>query len=224
MRFISKLISGAVIIGGLAACATTEPIPEPVLQYKTAANQCSADIDLNNAIAVTDNTKSLKRMMKNRTLILSDVMDAESPCILQSSGTSSPYAIFELPSGIKGPVVYAGSKIDANSMFAADIVILDKEGAFLRRFKTDEFRKLGTQFGVQFRPKDKDAYVLIKADENMIGGTEDTLETSFGNVYVSNANGYGGNNIVGRTQEFTRTYSYDGEVGLRIVFPKQDKK
>lgn len=226
MFSIFKVSVSATILVALAACASTpEPIPEPALTFQ--GNECSSNVDLGAAILVPEDKKSVKRMMRNRTLILSEMFTEESPCLRLASGNDSPYAVFELPTNITKPVVYAGSKIDSNSMFAAKIVTLDETGNIIRYFERDDYKKFGTQYGVQFRPKAEESYVLIKADADMIGDIEETSETRVDAQTVTMVYGAvasSGTNYVGKQSSFSRTYSYDGEVGIRVVFPKQEEQ
>jgi hypothetical protein len=223
------LLVGAAFAALFAACATTpEPEAEPMLSFE--GESCSSKIDLANAtnlpdINTKDGAKKLKRMMKNRTIVLSDNFDANSPCTKLASGDASPYAVFEIPKGINGQVIYAGSKLDSNSMFAADVSLLDKGGNVLRRFNAGDFKRIGTRHAVQFSPRADEAYVLIKADTALVGQATETMETSVSQQNVTVAYGglvSSGTNLVGKQEAFSRSFSYDGEVGIRVVFPKQD--
>jgi len=228
--FNTKILGvGAVFAVLTASCASTpEPEPEPLLSFE--GQSCTDKIDLANAIMLPgvdtkDGAKKLKRMMKNRTIILSDNFDEMSSCMRLASGGMSPYAIFQVPTDITGQVIYAGSKIDANSMFAADISLLDQHGEVLRKFDADDFKRIGSRHAVQFTPKQDEAYVLIKADTDLMGKATNTMETSVTEQTLTVAYGAiasSGTNLVGTQKEYNRRFSYDGEVGIRIVFPEQD--
>jgi len=218
-----------ILIGfcaGLAACATTaDPIPEPVLEFQVADN-CSDDIDLAQSIGMPDDAKLVKRMMRNRTIVLKETMSESTSCLTGEMGFSGPYAIFEVPDMVTGQVITAGSIIDSNSMFAAKIDVLDSEGRIVRSFSRDEYRRLGERYGVQFQPKSDQAFVLIRADKDIIGDLEKTIETAVSAQTVTMSTGVytsSGTNFVGVQEDFSRAYSYDGDVGIRVVFPKQEK-
>lgn len=211
-----------------SSCATApEPLP-PLLSFEGL--DCTSKINLGEAnmlpdVNTKDGAKKLKRMMKNRTIMLSDKFNEESRCVRLASGSASPYAIFEIPSDIKGQVIYAGSMIDTNSIFAADVSLLDPDGNMVRNFDQSEFNRVGTRYAVQFAPKENEAYVLIKADPNLLGQKRETMETGVTQQNISVAYGSlvsSGTNLVGHQKVFNRSFSYDGDVGIRIVFPKQE--
>jgi len=230
MRKSQFLTAGGLCLAVLlTSCATApEPPAPPLLSFE--GQDCSLNVDLGEAItlpdtATKDGAKKLKGMMKNRTIMLSDNFNEDSRCIRLASGGTSPYALFEVPSNIKGQVIYAGSMIDSNSMFAANVSLLGADGSVMRQFTPKDFNRVGTRHAVQFSPKANEAYVLIKADPNLLGQKRETMETGVSQQTVSVAYGglvSSGTNLVGSQKAFDRSFSYDGEVGIRVVFPKQD--
>lgn len=222
----TKAIGSALVVAlaGLTACSTTPPapLPEPVVEF--AGAECTNAPDLGLAQSYLDDAKAAKKMMKNRTIRLEEFLGDSGSCLNLDGGLTSPYAVFTIPQSIKGLVINAGSFKDGNSIFAASISVLDKNGEQTREFSREKYRVMGRRYGVQFRPRSGDAFVVISADPKLIGEVSTTQEVSANSSYVSGVNGGGGNNIVGSQKTFNRTFSFDGAVGLRIVFPEQDKK
>jgi len=181
MRKSQFLTAGGLCLAVLlTSCATApEPPAPPLLSFE--GQDCSLNVDLGEAItlpdtATKDGAKKLKGMMKNRTIMLSDNFNEDSRCIRLASGGTSPYALFEVPSNIKGQVIYAGSMIDSNSMFAANVSLLGADGSVMRQFTPKDFNRVGTRHAVQFSPKANEAYVLIKADPNLLGQKRETMD------------------------------------------------
>jgi hypothetical protein len=232
MRKSQLLTAGGLCLAVLlAACATApEPPAPPLLSFE--GQDCSSKVDLGEAImlpdmSTKDGAKKMKRMMKNRTIMLSDNFNEDSRCVRLATGGTSPYALFEVPSNIQGQVIYAGSMIDSNSMFAANVSLLGADGNVMRQFTPKDFNRVGTRHAVQFSPRANEAYVLIKADPNLLGQKRETLETGVSQQTISVAYGglvSSGTNLVGHQKAFDRSFSYDGEVGIRVVFPKQEEE
>lgn len=209
-----------------AGCQTPTytPIVAPKLAYSAPEVSCTDSVNLSKAVGITGDPKALKRMMKNRTITRARRMETSAQC-LQGADKPIPAIVFTLPDNLIGEVVYAGALLDANSIFAADVSTLNKAGETVRTFDRDSFLFQGQQYGVQFRPSDDEAYVLIKADPELIGKERMTTELSVSEQSVSNygATGYysSGTNLVGSQTAYNRTYAYDGMVQVRIVFPEQ---
>ena len=224
------LTSAAITSVLLTACQTAnhEPVVPPKLAYSEPI-ECTKAINLSKAIGISTNPKSVKRMMKNRTITRVQKMEISGQC-LEAGDKSIPAIVFTLPSNLIGEVVYAGSILDANSIFAADVSTLNTSGETVRNFERDSYLFQGQQYGVQFRPSDDEAYVMIKADPELIGKERDTTELSIDSRFVSSYGvggsygGGGGTNLVGSQKSYNRTYSYDGTVQVRIVFPEQPEK
>lgn len=214
-------IAGIVLV----ACETPSyaPILPPKLAYSAPTN-CAASVDLSKAIGITKDPKLVKRMMKNRTITRSRRMESSAQC-LQGAEKAIPAMVFTLPPDLTGEVVYAGSILDYNSIFAADVSTLNANGDTVRTFERESYLFQGQQYGVQFRPSDEEVFVLIKADPELIGEERDTTELSVSSQNVSNYGAGGtyssGTNLVGAQTAYNRTYAYDGMVQVRIVFPEQ---
>ena len=206
----------------VGACATTAPPPPPVLAYD-AVKACTTGPDLALAEVFDPASKSGKRMMRSRTIDMMQSMTGAA-CMSLPDGRDVPYAIFRIPEGLTGRVLSAGSTIDSNSMFAADVSVLDLDGDEMRRFDLADYTRTGNRHAVQFSPRKGETFVLVRANPDLVGEGMDTSETGASDVYVSNGFGGGGMNTVGQTQAFSRSFSYDGMAGLRVTFPKQDRE
>ena len=211
---------GACVLFALTACETADvALLEPELSFSGA--ECVQSPVISGAIALESGDKALKKMMKTRSLELKTEFNKGSPCMLSANGVNTPYAVFKLPSGIKGMVVSAGSIKDGNSIFASEVVVLDGMGASIKEFNRKSYRSLGAgRYGVQFNPADNARYVMIKADAELVGSKSTTQEVTASFRSVGGAYG-SGTDVSGVTTTFDRTYSFDGEAGVRIVFPEQ---
>ncbi len=209
----------------LVACATTPaPLLAPELKY-AAPSECPSSLDMSQAVGLPDDEKKVRKMYRNRTLLMTGQMEKDSQCLVEDGGKSSPAIVFLLPTDLTGEVIYAGSVLDPNSIFAADVSTLDANGNTVRSFPRESFLFQGTQYGVQFRPKENETFVLIKAAHELIGDARETTELSVGSQNVSLVVGssYGsGTNLVGSQTSYQRIYAYDGAVSVRVVFPKQE--
>lgn len=200
-------------------------VPDAVLEY--SSETCSNTPDLSLAQRVGDDGKALKKMMKNRTLTMVRAIDHHSACLTSDTGKPGPYSLFEIPSDITGRVIYTGAKVEERRTFAASVSLLNELGEITRTFARKKFKVQGTQYGVQFRPREGEVYVMLTAEPAMIGQSRDTIETSTTaqSVVIPYPGGAGaGTNFVGTQKEFSRVYSYEGDVLFRMVFPKQEKK
>ncbi len=218
---ISIAVTALAFVVGLSACATPKPPLPPKVNFNAAAG-CSSVIDLASAVSLDDEPKK-NRMMKNRSIVLTKILDDNALCFRNYQGADSPYAVFEIPNNLSGRVVYAGAKIYENRLVAAGISVLDSAGRVIKTFSANDFRKLGTQYGVQFNPSADAAFVMIKANNAAIGTQKGSTETVVSKAYRVGVQGFGsgGFDTVADTQTFARTFAYEGEVGIRVVFPKQ---
>ncbi len=235
MLFTSKRRSLGLVAMGVsvsmmtAGCGTTN-VPEvraPSLNFAAKPDQCTSSLDFSNPVRLADDEKIQKRAMKSQRIYLGADMGAEDiRCTYTSAEKALPYVSFKLPTGMTGRVVSAGSKLDTAVIFAADVSTYDEAGERVRRFQRDDYRRLGQIYGVQFSPRENEAFVVIQADPTLVGEMDSTVETS---TYAQNITvAYGaavssGTNTVGVQNTFDRTYSFNGEVAVITVFPKQEK-
>lgn len=227
LGLLTTVISTAVILSG---CKTTDGIPElmPSLSFNAAPDQCTQGFDISNSIAISDVEKDRKRALKAQRVYLGTEMGGEyQACTLSSSGQALPYVSFEVPTGMTGRVVSAGSHLDTAVIFAADVSTYDGGGQRVRRFQQNDYRRLGKIYGVQFTPRGNEAFVLIQADPTLVGTTDSTVETSTHGQSVTVAYGAAvssGTNTIGSQRSFDRTYAFNGDVAIVTVFPKQAKE
>jgi len=212
----------------LTSCSTTAPeIRAPSLTYE-AFDNCSPRIDFTAPIKRASDKKSMKRQMKTRVIEMTADMESQTtPCLQMVEGGKVPYQLFEIPTGMSGRVVSAGSKLDTEVIFAGDIETFDINGNQVRRFSDSEYRRFGSLYGVQFSPAEDEVYILIIANPDLVGEKDETVETavSLQQVYMTVGAVTGsGTNTIGTQRRYDRTYSYNGDVTIRTVFPKQEDK
>jgi len=179
LRTISNGFAGLSLAMVMSACASNpKDVMAPELTFKASASECANTVDFSNPIALEDKEKTRKKAMRARRVVLTSFMgDEDTDCIVGASGEVLPYASFELPTGMKGRVVSAGAVLDQKVIFAADVTTYDINGQKVRHFDRDEFRRFGGIYGVQFKPKTNETYVVIQADPALVGETNNTVET-----------------------------------------------
>jgi len=226
--------SGTLLLGLstaalLTACKTTavQHVPVPSLSFDVAEKPCTENIVFSNPVMRTTVEKEQKREVRNQRIYLKTDMGSDLVDCVEGPGLSPlPYAAFEIPTGFTNRVVSAGSRMTTAIIFAADVFTYDDNGQEIRSFKPEAYRRLGDLYGVQFSPRDNEKYVVIKANPALIGEVDSTVETG---TYAQNVGFYNGvayssgTNTVGVQRAFDRTYSYNGEVAVMTVFPKQEK-
>ena len=224
LRTISNGFAGLSLAMVMSACASNpKDVMAPELTFKASASECANKVDFSNPIALEDKEKTRKKAMRARRVVLTSFMgDEDTDCIVGASGEVLPYASFELPTGMKGRVVSAGAVLDQKVIFAADVTTYDINGQKVRHFDRDEFRRFGGIYGVQFKPKTNETYVVIQADPALVGETNNTVETSTTAQYIAIGTS-SGTNTLGSQTSFDRSYAYNGNVVVRTVFPKQEK-
>jgi len=222
-----KLVA-IVSILGLSACASKPRTVRAANLTYEAVTDCSEAVSFDNAVKRTDDEKKMKKEMRSRIIHLkADMADVDVPCLTSAEAGDIPYQVFEIPTGVTGRVVTAGAKLDTTVIFAGDITTHDSDGEIVRQFDQAEYRRLGSIYGVQFSPRSNESHVLIKANPTLVGERDATIETDTRAQNVTFAYGgavSSGTNTVGVQRTFDRTYSYNGEVSVRTVFPKQEKK
>jgi hypothetical protein len=224
---VAKAI-GVTALMGLAACASKpREVRAPSLTYVADA-ACESDIRFDNIVTRSEEPKVQKREMRSRVIQLSeDMANSGVPCVTSVDGQDLPYQVFEIPTGMTGRVVSAGSMLASAVIFAGDIETYNSDGDLVRRFGDEDYRRLGSIYGVQFSPSAEEDYVLIIANPDLVGERDSTVETDTRMQNVTVAYGAAvssGTNTIGVQRRFDRTYSYNGVVAVRTVFPKQEKE
>ena len=217
---IAKAASLAVL-AALAACASTPPPPAAVLAY--APVDCTSDLTLDKVKAMETDEKTVKRVTRNRTVELDAELGLDSDCMSGPAG-DRPYQVFALPDlPLEGGVVYAGAELGTLRTVMPEIATLDANGDIMRRFDAEKFRRYSNRFGHSFSPRAGEAFVVIAANPAAVGDSKATVETSAVGRNVTHVYGStigGGIDTVGIQNEFERVYSYEGKVGIRVVYPK----
>lgn len=225
---VPNAVRGAALVAGvvcLAACKTTpqKPIHAAVTDYLPASGACAASVDTAPAVSFSGaEPKAFKKAQRERTVTLSETLGPESPC-LDSDGEPRPYAVFEIPRLMEGGVVYAGGLVERRRLVVPQIATLDANGDIVRRFAPGDHRRFMDRYGQVFSPRAEERFVLIAADPDSVGAAQSTVETTTRNIHRS---GYGptgaggGNDILAIQNDYNRVNSYEGEVGIRVVYPK----
>ncbi|MGQ3040498.1 MAG: hypothetical protein ACT6TH_06865 [Brevundimonas sp.] len=210
----ARIIPCAVAAGGAlaSACATAVPPSPAVLEYSRAG--CPATPDLSTAISLTPKKETNGH-------IVTTVIGPESGC-LQMGETSSPYALYALPSDIDDKTLSVGGVLEVLRILSPTVSVLGTDGAVRRTFAAEDYFYRGPVYSVQFRPEPGDAYVLVTTNPARVGQRYDSINvgTSTTAVYT----GYGTANFTtGHEVNGSRAFSYEGAVQI-IVYDSDTRE
>lgn len=210
----ARIIPCAVAAGGAlaSACATAVPPSPAVLEYSRAG--CPATPDLSTAVSLTPKKETNGH-------IVTTVIGPESGC-LQMGETSSPYALYALPSDIDDKTLSVGGVLEVLRILSPTVSVLGTDGAVRRTFAAEDYFYRGPVYSVQFRPEPGDAYVLVTTNPARVGQRYDSINvgTSTTAVYT----GYGTANFTtGHEVNGSRAFSYEGAVQI-IVYDSDTRE
>lgn len=210
----ARIIPCAVAAGGAlaSACATAVPPSPAVLEYSRAG--CPTTPDLSAAISLTPKKETNGH-------IVTTVIGPESGC-LQMGETSSPYALYALPSDIDDKTLSVGGVLEVLRILSPTVSVLGTDGAVRRTFAAEDYFYRGPVYSVQFRPEPGDAYVLVTTNPARVGQRYDSINvgTSTTTVYT----GYGTANFTtGHEVNGSRAFSYEGAVQI-IVYDSDTRE
>lgn len=229
------LIAGTAALA-LAACATPAGPPTPPPQAVVslaptegaAAKTCLAAPALDQAVSMTP--------PKPAAMYAATVeIGPASPCIAGPDGPSNA-AVFKLPDAPGNHVITVGGQREALRTLAVRVSTLDKNGAVVRAFPADKVMDYGGTRGVQFRPSETEAYILVVTDPTAVGqalsGVESFINATTGSTYNA-ALGYSSTYqmLTGSETKSTRTLSHEGRaialataLSGKVGAPEADKK
>lgn len=206
---------------GQEASARPKAATPPILEYNP--DECASEVNLENRVTPPTDKRKLSKMMRNRTIVMSSDIEANTKCLINAIGEKTPYVVFEIPKDIVKQVIYAGSEITSNSVFPVEVSTLNETGEVVRTFPRSKYMRRGDHLAVTISPRTSEYYILATAYNEQIGREESTTEISTQDVTISNGFGGTGTNTRGKAKTYDRVYSYDGKALVRIVFPKQPK-
>lgn len=200
-----RLLFAASALLAAAGCATAvAPLPA-VLDYAGAA--CATGVDLTRAISLTPAKET------NGFVVVAEV-GSGSPCLnARSKGT--PYALFALPTDHDDKTIAVGGVLEPLRIFSPEVSILAADGTELRTLPATDFFYRGPVFSVQFRPREGETFLLVKADPARVGQRYDAINvgTNTTTIYT----GYGAANFTtGVEANNSRLFSYHGAVEVIV--------
>ena len=205
MKHIAALAGSLLLI---SACETATP-PAPAVTTFTSAI-CTAAPSVAGAASLTSEEPASE-------IQHSLEIGAESPCMRDSSGASTPYAVFALPTTGKPASVMAGGVIETLRLFAVSVSTLGADGKVVRTFKDGDFRQRGHSLAVLFTPRAEEKYVVIAAAPSRIGGAHSLVTidpaTAKAPAYAKTPE-----DIAAFRTSLARPYSYAGQVFTRVYF------
>jgi len=195
----------AILVSGLAACATAVNAPPAVVDY--VRKDCPAAANLSEAIILTpDNEKAV--------FAVSTPVGVQTPCI-HRHGRSSPYVAYALPADFEDKTLTVGAALEPARILSPDVSILDRQGKVTRSFSSADYFFRGLGYSVQFRPREGEAYVLVAVDPARVGRRYDSIAIGTNTTAVYAA-GVVTSFTTGADDSYSRTFSYDGVVQVSV--------
>ena len=199
----------ALLVSALSACQSAPPPPYAVLEL--SGQPCETSPDRTTAIDLTP------EKAKAFFLEVYDVT-ADTPC-LETQDTKGKYLLFALPDEAPNHVISIGGMKQVHRILAASVSILDANGETVRTFPKTAYIHTGGMYGVQFRPRAGESFILIETDAEKVGDKQEMNETkllSHSNTYFTATYSATYNTYSGADTKASRTFSYEGKVGVRV--------
>ncbi len=194
----------AAAVVGLAACATAPP---PAVLEHTASNCAAAPSVANAASLIPDRER--------RAHVVRTPVTPLTPCVVGADGRTAPYAVYAMPADFEDKTLTAGASLEVARIFAPQVSLLDAQGAVVRTFTRADYLYRGTIYGVQFRPRAGEAYVLVAADPALVGERYDSI--MIGTTTATSATPAGAFSWTsGVDGAQSRTFSYEGAIHVSV--------
>lgn len=204
-----------VASAGLAfatACATTPPAPPPQAVLDISEKVCAGDMDLTQAVTMTPERR--RQVYDMRVAI-----NAETNCKGEGEEKAN-YVLLELPANGPNHVVTVGGAKETLRMLASTVTLLDETGEVSRTFAPEKYMDRGNTFAVQFRPADKDRYVLVETNPASVGEVEEsfrqTMNIGTGTAYVGGGYSASYTTYSGAEVSAKRTLSHEGVIAVKV--------
>jgi hypothetical protein len=195
----------AVAVASLAACATAPP-PGAVLEH--VASNCAAAPSVANAASLVPERERQAHAVRTP-------VTPQTPCIVGADGRTAPYAVYAVPADFEDKTLTVGASLEASRIFAPQVSTLDAQGAVVRTFTRADYLYRGAVYGVQFRPRAGEAYVLVAADPALVGERYDSI--MIGTSTTTTATTVGAISWTsGVDGELSRTFSYEGTIQVSV--------
>ena len=190
----------------LAACASSPPPPMAVVEITDKICDAEPDLLTPQALAPEKPKKLSDEIYQFKN---------DTPCFTKD-GLSTNYMVFALPSQTENLALTIGGLKAQHRTLAADIAILNEEGEITRRFDREKYMDIGSVFGVQFRPRDGEAFVLVTTDPERVGEAVVSHETRL--LQSQGYTGTGGSytTFSGAESLSSRTFSHEGMLRVRV--------
>jgi hypothetical protein len=142
----------------LSACATNMAVP-PLLALPLDGRACATQPDLVAARALA--------LATNKAVTV--VVDDKAPCLADSSGQPSVYAIFTLPQAMEEFLVAVTSVPQGQTLFVPRVMMLDEAGRQLREVSRDTFVFHGPALYLGLRVRPAERYLVVASDPKFVG-------------------------------------------------------
>lgn len=202
------------LAGALAGCATASAPPPAAVTF--ARTDCADKPDLSKAVSLTP-------PKEKAAFTVTSPLAAEAACQRLPQG-ARPYVLYALPADIADKTITAGAVVEQARILSPEVLLLDRQGAVVRTFTAANYFFRGAVYSVQFRPREGEAYVMVRADPERIGQRYESvmIGTSTTSLYVSP--GYMANYTAGVDRKEARTFSYVGTAQVNVYDEDVEEK
>lgn len=205
------MVGGAAFAASLAvaACQNTPP-PPPVAVVELGDKDCTEKVDLDVTTALTPEKK--KKWIDHHF-----AFDETTACG-EWDGELANFSVYELPElGPKHTLTIGGAKGGIRTL-GARIIMLDADGQNIREFADEKYMNFKHTFGVQFRPREAEKFVLVLTDSALVGQEIQALEQTLTSAtyYTGMPNGGSYQTYSGVDRARSRTFSHEGSLYIGI--------
>lgn len=192
------------LLGGLSACTTTKA-PEPVLTLLLDGRACAREPDLTTARALA--------LATNKAITVA--VDEKMPCLSDSIGDPSVYAVFSLPQAMEEFLVSVTSMPQGQTLFAPRVMMVDENGRVMREVPRDVFVFHGPALYLGLRARQGERYLVVASDPKVVGQQVSHIQSATqSNTYgaVTSAGGFYVNINTGSETTNDYTYAHNGSI------------
>lgn len=196
----------------LASCATTPADPPKPAVVSLEGKDCFDMVDFDAAVSLTPEKPK-------RESFVTVPVTSETPCL--TGDAAGNYVVFKIPDHASNHVIIVGGTNEKIRTLAPTVSLLTEDGTLSRGFEPEQYAFFGNSFGVQIRPRDNEAYILVVTRHDLVGqelaSVEQRLFGSTGYV-ASPAGGYGStyNIVSGAERKVVRTFSHEGTIRVTV--------
>lgn len=198
----------------IATACQSAPVIPPSAVVELTQKDCAEAVSLTDALDLTPE--------KKKKWIQQQFKFDETTACAQVEGVPVNYTVYELPALAPKHTFTVGGAKSAVRTLGARVVLLDGEGEIVREFADEKYMDIKHTYGVQFRPRENEKFILVHTDAGLVGEAVHTTEQILTTTQYQYATAAGGGIAYvqsGYEKEHARTYSHEGSlfIGIQAV-------